>query len=288
MKRHFILTALAATLSLGLAQKTAQPDPATIERGLHFQTGIIPLENGQVMLDTGSTLRYLGPEGARTVIVDLWGNPAGQADDVLGMIFPVAVGPTAENGWGVVITRSKDGHVSDDDAAGTDYAQIMRDMRSGVQDENAEREKAGYQAIDLIGWADPPRYDAATHKMYWAKELAFQGETDHTLNYAVRILGRDSVLQLNAVGGMNLLPQVRTDMQSVLKQVSFTPGQRYEDYNPGTDKLAGYGVAALVGGVAAKKLGLLAGGLLLFKKFWFLLIAGFGAIARRFAGRREA
>lgn len=284
MKRHLILTALIASLGAGLAQT----DPATTERGLHFQTGIIPIEQGQVRLDTGSTLRYLGPEGARTVIVDLWGNPAEQAEGVLGMIFPVAAGPTADNGWGLVITRSHDGHVSDDDAAGADYAQVMRDLRSGLQDENADRKKAGYQTLDLVGWADPPRYDAATHKMYWAKEIAFAGESDHTLNYAVRILGRDSVLQLNAVSGMRLLPQVRGDMQAVLKQVSFTPGQRYEDYQPGSDKLAGYGVAALVGGVAAKKLGLLAGGALLLKKGWFLLLAAFGWVARRFGSRREA
>jgi uncharacterized membrane-anchored protein len=35
--------------------------------------------------------------------------------------------------------------------------------------------------VTLGGWAEPPSYDKATHKMYWAKELAF-GTGEHTLN----------------------------------------------------------------------------------------------------------
>lgn len=35
-------------------------------------------------------------------------------------------------------------------------------------------------------------------------------------------------------------------------------GKRYSDFDASSDKVAAYGLAALVGGVAAKKLGLLA------------------------------
>jgi uncharacterized membrane-anchored protein len=292
MKKTFNLSLLALTLGTTFAQsadpKTTVSDPATILQSLQFKTGQIPLESGQVLLETGTTLRYLGPADARKVIVELWGNPASQADDVLGMIFPAAAGPADDGSWGMVITRNTDGHVSDSDAAGTDYTQVMRDMQQGVKDGNDERKQAGYESLALVGWADPPRYDAGTHKMYWAKELAFEGSEEHTLNYAVRILGRDSVLQLNAVSGLKQLPQVRTDMQAVLGQVSYAPGQRYEDYKAGSDKLASYGVAALVGGVAAKKLGLVAGGLILFKKGWILILAAFGGLSRLLGRRRQS
>ena len=295
MKNTFrlsVLTLPLLTLGTTFAQtadpKTAKLDPVAVLGSLQFETGQIPLENGQVLLETGTTLRYLGPADARKVIVELWGNPASQADDVLGMIFPATAGPADDGSWGMVITRSADGHVPDSDAADTDYTQVMRDMQQGVKDGNDERKKAGYESINLVGWADTPRYDAGTHKMYWAKELAFEGSEEHTLNYAVRILGRDSVLQLNAVSGMKQLPQVRTDMQAVLGQVSYAPGQRYEDYKQGSDKLASYGVAALVGGVAAKKLGLLAGGLLLFKKGWILILAAFGGLSRLLGRRRNS
>ena len=40
--------------------------------------------------------------------------------------------------------------------------------------------------------------------------------------------------------------------------VTFNDGKRYTDFDASTDKVAAYGLAALVAGVAAKKLGLLA------------------------------
>ena len=30
-------------------------------------------------------------------------------------------------------------------------------------------------SMELVGWAAPPRYDKATHKLYWAKELKVDG-----------------------------------------------------------------------------------------------------------------
>ena len=69
---------------------------------------------------------------------------------------------------------------------------------SGSLAANEEREKQGFERVTLIGWAEPPSYDAAAHKLYWAKELAFADNPDHTLNYNIRVLGRRGVLVLNA------------------------------------------------------------------------------------------
>jgi len=273
------------TLALALAASSAlATTPAPLN--LKYQTGTIPLLNGTATLQTGPGLRYLNADGARQVIVDGWGNPEGAASDVLGMIVPAGTDPMTQAGWGVVITESRDVHVSDSDAAKINYDQLLKDMQRGVQDENTEREQAGYPTLDLIGWADQPHYDAATHKMYWAKELSFDHDDAHTLNYAVRVLGRDNVLELNAVAGMTQLPQIKRDMAAVLSQVTFNPGSRYEDFNGSTDKVATYGIAGLVGVVAAKKLGLLALLPLLLKKGWIVLVAAFAALRRLFGGRR--
>lgn len=182
--------------------------------GLSYQTGDIPLLDGKASLHTGSNLRYLGAADARRVIADLWGNPPEAAADVLGLIVPAGLAPEADGSWAVAVTQTEDGHVSDDDAGRIDYDRLLGEMRSAARDTNAEREAAGYGTVDLVGWAETPRYDAAAHKLYWAKELAFHtpGETregEHTLNYAVRVLGRDRVLELNAVAGMGQLGQVK-------------------------------------------------------------------------------
>ncbi|WP_309573002.1 DUF2167 domain-containing protein [Deinococcus sp.] len=277
MKRSLIAIVLA-TLGTALATMPAATP-------LNYQTGTIKLLDGKATLNTGTTLRDLDAEGARRVIVDEWGNPPKAASDTLGMIVPAGIDPVTRDGWAVVVTESKDGHVSDSDAAKMDYGKLMKDMQAGTKDANAERKKAGYGSLELVGWADQPSYDSGAHKMYWAKELAFSDSDSHSLNYAVGILGRDNVLELNAVSGMTLLPQIKKDMAAMLSQVSFNPGSKYEDFNGNTDKLAAYGIAGLVGVVAAKKIGLIALLPLLLKKGWILIAAGL-ALFRRMFGRK--
>ena len=46
-------------------------------------------------------------------------------------------------------------------------------MQEATVASNEERRKQGFPTVRLIGWAEPPSYDQAANKMYWAKELAF-------------------------------------------------------------------------------------------------------------------
>jgi len=77
----------------------------------------------------------------------------------------------------------------------------------------------------------------------------------------------------------------------LLGTLNFVPGKRYQDFNQSTDKVAAYGLAALVGVVAVKKLGLLAmAGVFLLKvwKLGLIAIAGAAAGVRKFFGRKNA
>ena len=67
--------------------------------------------------------------------------------------------------------------------------------------------------------------------------------------------------------------------RQLLSAVSFNPGKRYEDFNQSTDRVAAYGLAALVGGLAAKKLGLLAAIAAFCAKFAKVIIAGAAAVS---------
>jgi uncharacterized membrane-anchored protein len=213
------------------------------------QKGRIALPGGIATLDLPANFRYLDTADAARLL-EAWGNPPGA--NSLGMIVPAGVNPMAPDSWGVVITYDKDGHVRDDDADGIDYTRLLKEMQAGLEDSNAERKKQGYRAMRLVGWAEPPYYDKASHKLYWAKELQSEGEAHHGLNYNIRVLGREGVLVLNAVAGIRQLDQVRTEMKQVTSFTNFTDGNRYADFNGGTGKVAGYGIAALVaGGVAA-------------------------------------
>jgi len=198
------------------------------------------------------------------------------------MIVPAGGDASGPGGWGVVVTYNDDGHVSDKDAHKIDYADLLKTMREDAAAANAERAKHGYATVQLLGWAEPPQYDPSEHKIFWAKDLSFGDQQQRTLNYFVRVLGREGVLELNAVAGIDPLDQVRRDMNKVMRMADLKQGNRYADFNPGTDKLAAYGLAALVAaktGLIAKLLGLL----FVAKKFVVLIAVGlFGVFARLF------
>jgi uncharacterized membrane-anchored protein len=209
------------------------------------------------------------------------------------MIIPAQVSPLhAEKGWGVVITYTEEGHVEDDDAEDMDYDELLEEMQEDTRASNEERTKAGYGALELVGWAEPPHYDSSTNRLYWAKELAFADSTEHTLNYSIRILGRKGVLELNAVAGMSQLAQVKQDMKMVLPLAEFKAGQTYADFNPDLDDVAAYGIGGLIAGKVLAKVGLFAGLLKLlvvFKKVLILGAAGAGAfLLKFFKGRNQA
>ncbi|MCP3164899.1 DUF2167 domain-containing protein [Myxococcus qinghaiensis] len=232
---------------------------------LHPRTGEVVLGGGLAKLVVPESFGYLSPEDAEKVLVEVWGNPPGSK--TLGMLIPSDVSVDSPESWGVVIQYDDDGHVEDEDAAGIDYADLLEEMQNNTREENAERVKAGYEAVALVGWAATPRYDASTRKLYWARELGFGDSKEHTLNYSVRVLGKEGVLVLNAVSSMVAPPQVEKDMQQVLGFTHFQPGHRYEDFDPKTGRVAAYGVAGLVAGKVAAKAGL-------FKGLLAVLVAG--------------
>ncbi|RDI97212.1 DUF2167 domain-containing protein [Dyella solisilvae] len=262
---------------------------------LHPLTGTVALPSAQATLKLTDVYSFLPAKDAQRVVTQLWGNPPD--DTVLGMILPGSDPHSLLNGhrWAVVVTFVDEGHVSDGDAAKVDYDDMLKDLKQATKDSNDERLKDGYPAIELMGWAEPPHYDAASHKLYWARDLKFTradgADAGHTLNYAIRVLGRKGYLSLNAVAPIGALSQVRADMPQVVALAEFDPGERYADYQPGRDKLAAYGIAALVaGGIAAKaglfaKLGVI---LLALKKFIVLGVAAIGGAISRLFKRKQA
>jgi len=258
-------------------------DQIAFDKGLHKLTGDVPVPGADAVLHLGNKYYFLGPEEAKRVLVDVWGNRASEVDSTLGLVLPVGT-TVFDNTWGAVITFKDSGYVTDDDAASANFDSVLDDMRSGEDELNAERTKAGYKAVHLVGWAQPPSYDKANHALIWARDLKVDGDPVDTLNYDVRVLGRKGVLSMNMLWGMDHLDEVRTAAADFGKVASFNAGNTYADYNASTDKAAGYGLAGLVAGgvalAAAKKLGLLA----LLAPFWKFIAIGFAAVVAAFRG----
>jgi uncharacterized membrane-anchored protein len=275
---------VAAAAPAARAQEKNEITPEEFEAKLGYQTGKQTLKDGLATLNLPATFRFLGPEGSKRLLEQGWGNPKGSGDDVLGMLVPAELSPLADSGWAVVITYDEDGYVDDKDAEKMDYPALLKQLQEGARKANKQRVKDGYPPVTLIGWAEPPTYDRAAHKLYWAKELQFGDMPKHTLNYNVRVLGRRGVLILNAVSGMSQLQSIKSSMGEVISFVEFNDGHRYTDFVKGSDKVAEYGIAGLIVGAVATKAGffkLLLAGLLAAKK---LLAVGLVALAA--AGRK--
>ena len=256
-------------------------------KNLKYEQGEIDLGGGLAKLTVPKDFNFLASEDAETVLVKLWGNPPSK-EKPLGLLIPAGMTPLSSNAWVVTIDYSEDGFVKDDDAAKINYDDLLKKMQKGIVEDNKARKEQGYPEVTLVGWAEPPHYDATTHKLYWAKQLKFEGEKHDTLNYSIRMLGRKGVLELNAIAGMNQLGEINGETPKILGMVDFKEGSRYADFDPKVDKVAAYGIAALVAGGIAAKMGLfkaLLVGLLAAKKFVIIGVIAVAAFIKKLFNR---
>ncbi|MCB1742863.1 MAG: DUF2167 domain-containing protein, partial [Gammaproteobacteria bacterium] len=72
-----------------------------------------------------------------------------------------------------------------------------------------------------------------------------------------------------------------------LAMAEFDQGSRYEDFDPSLDKVAAYGIGALVAGKMAAKTGLLAAAIVFLKKFGVVIVAGLAALGFRLLKRKR-
>ena len=92
------------------------------------------------------------------------------------------------------------------------------------------------------------------------------------VNYNTYVLGREGYFELNLITGNSTIAQYKKNAHTMLASLHYNDGKRYQDFSEGTDRVAKYGLTALITGVAAKKLGLLALAGAFFVKMWKLAI----------------
>ena len=95
---------------------------------------------------------------------------------------------------------------------------------------------------------------------------------------------------MNAVATMDQLQQIRTEMRPLIDVAEFNEGYRYAEFNAKTDRMAEYGLGALIAGGVGAKLGLFAklGALLLaFKKFIIIGVIALGGLLAKTVRQEE-
>ena len=249
-----------------------------IEKALKYETGKITLTEGEGIVNVPKGFKFLNAEQTQHVVSDLWGNP--KDESILGSLVPDGKGVTHSNSWLFVISYQGDGFVKDDDANDIDYDDLLKTMKEDTKTTSEERKKAGFEEVQLVGWASKPYYDNNLKVLHWAKELKFGKDQVNTLNYDLRVLGRKGMYNISAVSNMAELAEVKASIPGILKSVEFNDGHKYLDFDADTDTVAAWTIGGLVAGKVLAKVGFFA----ILAKFGKIIIIG---IIAAFAGLKK-
>jgi uncharacterized membrane-anchored protein len=137
--------------------------------------------------------------------------------------------------------------VKDDEKLDAD--QPLRTLQASDEPSNKERKRLGMPAMYTLGWHVPPHYDLNTKQLEWGMRIRTE-ENENIVNYTIRLLGRRGVVKATLVSDPERLDQDIADFRTALRTYSFAPGERYAEFRAG-DRVAEYGLAALVLGGAA-------------------------------------
>jgi len=212
------------------------------------------------------------PQAAK--LMEASGNTVDQR--FIGLVLPLST-----ERWFATIEYEPSGYVADDDAKDWNADALLANLRDGTEAANAHREKIGVPAIEVTRWIEPPAYDSSTHRLVWSAEVKEKNappDRDPSVNYNTYVLGREGYIALDLVTSASAIDAHKAAARELLAQVSFDDGKRYEQFDSSTDHVAAYGIAALIGGLAAKKLGLLALAGAFLAKFAKVIILGAAAV----------
>ena len=220
-------------------------------------------------------------------LLNVMGNTPGAS--LLGMVLPVA----DDAQWMVVVNYIDAGYIKDDDARTWNADELLKNLQDGAEEQNDERRKRGISEMEVVGWVQPPLYDGITRRLAWSASTRGKNAppgAGQGVNYNTYMLGREGYVSLNLVTDLGQIERYKPDAQQLLAALNFNDGKRYADFDSSTDKIAEYGLAALVGGIAAKKLGLLAMIGVFLLKFWKIVaiaVVGAGAVFSRRKNSKE-
>jgi uncharacterized membrane-anchored protein len=245
----------------------------------------IPLGE-QAVLKLPAGMGYI-PQPAAGRFMRAMGNSSDER--MLGLIESLGEDP-----WLVVARWEPSGFIKDDDARDWDINALHQSLKEGTEASNSERRERGFPELEVLDWVERPHYDAASHRLVWSLAAQTKGSPQgeaYTVNYNTYALGREGYISLNLITGSDRIGQDKHAATTLLAALQYQPGKSYAEFNASTDHVAEYGLAALVAGVAAKKLGmfaLAAAFLAKFAKVGALAALGLGAGLRKYFKKKNS
>lgn len=242
-----------------------------------------PFKEGPFTADLGAEATIEVPAGyvfaggidARRVLQQMENPTSGQE---LGLLAP------AEGAWFLVFEFEDIGYVENAAEEDLDADALLEDLKEGTEAANETRREHGWVEMKLTGWSVLPHYDPATKNLEWGI-LGENTQGQKSVNYNIRILGRRGVMSTVLVGDPEGFDPALAEARKLVSGFAYKAGSDYAAFEDG-DKIAEYGLAALVAGGAAA-IALKTG---FFSKFWKLLVAGavgLVALLGKLLGKKE-
>ncbi len=234
----------------------------------------VKMGNNLSTLDLGDNFLFLNDKDTKIFQKEL-GNPPTHTE--IGSIYP------KEEDWFVVFEYYESGHIKDNEKNKIDAKALLKSYKDGEESSNKDR-PAG-EKLFVVGWDEAPVYDQSINSLTWALRLEDE-KKEQTVNYNIKLLTRLGYVSVVLVTDPAKLQEDKKKVQElVLKQFKLNDGQRYSDYDPSKDKTSNLGLTGLILGgaglVVAKKTGLIALGIIFFKKGWILIVAAGSFIWRK-------
>jgi uncharacterized membrane-anchored protein len=236
------------------------------------------LVNGPAVVDLGKNLAQLsinekyifaGAEDTKK-IMEYMGNPI--SNNEIGYLAP----NTETANWFVVFDYLPIGYVRDDEKDSIDSDAILKAIKNGTEKANKIRAEKGFSPLTIKSWHDKPYYDANTHNLTWT--LLAEQDGVEIVNHNIRILGRNGYISVVLVSDIPTLSSCKAELNEIISNIIYKKGKSYAEFVQG-DKVAKYGLTALIAGGAAAtatKFGLFK---FLAKVWKVILIAVFGFFA---------
>jgi uncharacterized membrane-anchored protein len=283
MGNHLLIAAMLAVAAVSHADEaTTAQDQAAARAEQAWAIASQAMQSGPqtVALADQATLALpesygFVPRDAALPLMASWGNDVD--DRFIGLVFPLS-----DESWFMTVDYDPSGYIEDEEAKDWDASAMLDGLREGTEAGNAHRIELGIPPFEVTGWIEPPDYDEPSHRLVWSAGTRLKNveDDDPGVNYNTYVLGREGFVSMNLVTSAADVERHKPAAHELLNAVSFHEGKRYEDFDASTDSVAAYGIAALVGGVAAKKLGFFALAAAFFAKFAkVIVLAGAALIA---------
>lgn len=239
MQACFAFAPLAAALLLAAAPSLSQEEDEFEQAMAELGWVSGPADVGIADIATvslPSEYSYLDSDDT-AVLMEMFQNPTSTEE--------YFVGPE-DLRWWAVFSFEDTGYIKDDEEI--DANDLLDSLREGNRYANEERRNRGWSELHITGWQYPPFYEEDSNRLAWAIRAESDGEA--IVNYNTRLLGRKGVMSAVLVADPETLDASVREFKQVLATFNYDQGHRYAEYLPG-DKVAAYGLAALVTGGAA-------------------------------------